>query len=448
VTPAAEEVPVLNGRSLADLSVVHGWLHVLLLTAAGIGLLGLLLLRRTRDWWTRSLPLAVLITLAVLALGWAVLQVTKPWPDALPVPVFVSAGSGVLAVTLLPLGWRRQRWVVHVLAPAAALLAVLGAAVGVDTVYGSFPTVGTALQLPPYDTVSATQVLDRASRGETARPAPQPLSQSWHPPADLRSTGAVFQADIPATRSGFVARSAWIYVPPAYLAGDPPPLPLLVLIGGQPGGPRDWLDGGQLAQRMDAWAAAHRGLAPVVVMPDALGSTTGNPMCLDSALGRADTYLSQDVPAWAESTLHVDPDSAHWAVGGFSFGGTCALQLAVAHPDVFPTFFDASGQLGPTLGDRARTVAAAFHGDDAAYTAHDPLAVLPTRSWPGSAGYLVVGAQDRSYEPQARTVVAAARAAGLPVTFLELPGAHDWSVCTGGFERAMPWMATRMGLTP
>jgi S-formylglutathione hydrolase FrmB len=171
-------------------------------------------------------------------------------------------------------------------------------------------------------------------------------------------------------------------------------------------------------------------------------------MCLDSALGRADTYLSQDVPAWAESTLHVDPDSAHWAVGGFSFGGTCALQLAVAHPDVFPTFFDASGQLGPTLGDRARTVAAAFHGDDAAYTAHDPLAVLPTRSWPGSAGYLVVGAQDRSYEPQARTVVAAARAAGLPVTFLELPGAHDWSVCTGGFERAMPWMATRMGLTP
>ena len=37
------------------------------------------------------------------------------------------------------------------------------------------------------------------------------------------------------------------------------------MIGGQPGGPRDWLDAGKLASRLDAFAAAHRGLAPVVV---------------------------------------------------------------------------------------------------------------------------------------------------------------------------------------
>ena len=439
---------MLDWSWLANLSLVHGRLHVLLLTAAVAGLMGLLLLHRTRAWWTRSVPLAVLVTLGLLALGWVVLVVTKPWPDGLPVPVVAWVGFGLLALALLVLGWRRQRWWVRVLAPAAALLAVLGAAVGVDTVYGSYPTLWTALQLPPYDTASTAEVLGAAGQLPPATTAAHPLSQTWQAPAGLRSTGAVIRADIPATRSGFVARSTWVYVPPAYFAPDHPLLPVLELIGGQPGGPRDWLDGGQLAQRMDRWAAAHDGLAPVVVMPDALGSPIADPMCLDSPLGRSDTYLSQDVPAWVQSTLHVDPDHAHWAVGGFSFGGTCALQLAVAHPDLFPTFFDASGQQGPTLGDRARTVAAAFAGDDAAYTAHDPLVELATGRWPASAGYLVVGAQDPDYLPQARTVAAAARSAGLAVTFTELPGGHDWAVWGGGFDRAMPWLATRMGLTP
>jgi S-formylglutathione hydrolase FrmB len=183
-------------------------------------------------------------------------------------------------------------------------------------------------------------------------------------------------------------------------------------------------------------------------MPDALGSPIANPMCLDSALGRADTYLAQDVPAWVASALQVDPDHSHWAVGGFSYGGTCALQLAVAHPALFPTFYDASGQQAPTLGDRSMTVAAAFHGNDAAYAAQDPLTELASRREGGSAGYLVVGAQDPAYQPQARAVAAAATAAGMSVTLTQLPGGHDWSVWAAGFDRAMPWLSTRMGLTP
>jgi enterochelin esterase-like enzyme len=435
-------------RSFTELSLVHGHLHIALLALAGTGLTGLLFLHRARTWWTRSVPIAVLTTLGVLALGWLVLRVTKPWPDGVPGTVAAWVGSALLALALLILGWRRQRWRMRVLAATAAVLALVGAAVGVDTVYKSFPTVATALQLPPYDTVAPNDVL-HAPVQRTTTPVPgRALSQVWQSPAGLRSTGAVMQVHIPATRSGFTARAAWVYVPPAYFAADRPLLPVLMLIGGQPGGPRDWLDGGRLAQRMDAWAQAHGGLAPVVVMPDALGSPIANPMCLDSALGRADTYLAQDVSAWVVSALQVDPDHRHWAVGGFSFGGTCALQLAVAHPDLFPTFFDASGQQAPTLGDRSRTVAVAFSGNEAAYAAHDPLTELASRRFSGSAGYLVVGAQDLSYAPQARAVADAATAAGMSVTLTELPGGHDWGVWAAGFDRAMPWLATRMGLTP
>ena len=429
------------------LSLTHGPLHLLLTGAALVALVGLLLLRRTRAWWLRRVPLAVGVAGVLVAAAWLWVTLAHPWPDGLPGTVLAWLGAGLLALVLVPLGWRGRRWFVRAGAVVAALAVVVGAADGIDTEFGSFPTLATALQLPPPDQVAATAVLG-GPVPSTAAAVAGPLWQTWHPPRDLPAHGAVTQVDIPATRSGFPARPAWVYVPPAYLTGSRPLLPVLVLIGGQPGGPRDWLDGGALAQKMDAFAAAHGGLAPVVVMPDALGGELANPMCTDSALGRADTYLAGDVVDWVGTHLQVDPDHAHWAVGGFSYGGTCALQLAVAHPDLFPTFFDASGQQAPTLGTRGGTIATAFGGDAAAYAAIDPLEELTHRTYPGSAGFLVVGAQDGFYLPQQRAVAAAAKQAGMAITTEELPGHHEWRVWGQGLVDALPWLAARQGLTP
>jgi S-formylglutathione hydrolase FrmB len=328
-----------------------------------------------------------------------------------------------------------------VVAPLAAALVVLGAADGIDSVFGAFPTVATAMQLPPPDATSTATVLRH-----DAVAADPPTVQDWRPPASMPQSGAVTEVAIPPTASGFATRSAWVYVPPAYLTPHPPLLPVLFLIGGQPGGPRDWLDGDQLALRMDQWAGAHAGLAPVVVMPDALGSETANPLCMNSALGQADTYLTTDVVAWVTSYLHVDPDHAHWAVGGFSYGGTCALQLAVAHPALFPTFVDISGQRSPTLGGRARTLRATFGGNAAAFAAVDPIQELAAHAEPGSAGYVAVGAHDSAYRPGQLQVAAAARAAGVAITYREFPGGHDWGVWRAAFADALPWVTERMGL--
>ncbi len=128
------------------------------------------------------------------------------------------------------------------------------------------------------------------------------------------------------------------------------------MLAGQPGSPEDWLNGGKLAMTMDAFAREHHGLAPVVVVPDGTGSQLANPLCLDSQLGKVASYLAVDVPTWIKTHLQVDPDPRSWAVGGLSYGGTCSLQLATNHPEVYPTFLDLSGQEEPTLGDRRRTV--------------------------------------------------------------------------------------------
>jgi S-formylglutathione hydrolase FrmB len=438
----------VNGwRWFTDLSLVHGPLHIGVMAGAAVALLVLLGLRRTRTWWTRRVPVAVAVAAILLGLVWLWLHLARPWPDPLPVVVLAWIGVGLLGIALLVMGWRRQRWFVRVISVVAAALVLAGAADGVDTVYGSYPTVATALQVAPQDTVAASSVLPSLSRPASAAPA-GPLSTTWHAPADMPSHGAVFQVTVPAPRSGFAARPAWVYVPPAYLTANRPLLPVLLLVGGQPGTPRDWLDGGQLAQRMDPWAATHGGLAPVVVMPDALGAVSANPLCMDSALGNADTYLTQDVMTWAVDTLQVNPDHTHWAVGGYSYGGTCALQLATAHPDLFPTFFDASGQQAPTLGDDAKTVAATFGGNQAAFDLVSPLNELASRSYAGSAGYLVVGTNDPTYKPQAQQVAAAATAAGMSITYTELPGTHSWAVWGPGLSDALPWLATRLGLTP
>jgi S-formylglutathione hydrolase FrmB len=199
---------------------------------------------------------------------------------------------------------------------------------------------------------------------------------------------------------------------------------------------------------MDAFAAAHDGLAPVVVMPDHLGSPLANPLCMDSQLGNVATYLSADVPQWIHDTLQIDPDPSGWAIGGFSNGGTCALQMAVTAPQVYPTFVDISGEDEPTLGDHAATVRAAFGGDEAAFAAVNPLDVLARQQFPGTAAFLVAGEQDSMYGPQAQRVLAACKAAGMDVEWDLKPGGHTWEVWGPGLDDALPWLATRLGMTP
>jgi S-formylglutathione hydrolase FrmB len=159
------------------------------------------------------------------------------------------------------------------------------------------------------------------------------------------------------------------------------------------------------------------------------------------------TYLTADVPAWITSHLQVRPPDRGWAVAGFSEGGTCAIQLATQSPRLYRFFIDISGQAGPTLGSRARTISAAFGGDAAAFARVDPAAVLAHTRFPGSAGVFVAGESDRVYSPQQRAMYAAARRAGMTVTLMYLPGGHDGRVWFGGLQHNVAWLAGVLGIT-
>jgi S-formylglutathione hydrolase FrmB len=431
-------------HGVGQLSLISGWLPVVILVL-GVLALGWLLLRRDRRQLRTVSVVLVLAVVLTLLLRYVVEDVWRPFPDALPISIYTSIGVGLLGLLLAGPRLRHGRtWRGRGLTVLAVVVVVLAATSQVNHFFRAYPTVSAAL--------------GTAQNGEVALdsvPGPQPdavtgtpLSAVWTAPADMPSAGVVTQASIPATASGFTARPARIYLPPAYLASPRPVLPVLVLLAGQPGAPDDWLTFGGIKPMMDGYAAAHDGVAPVVVMADATGTELANPLCLDSELGQVETYLAVDVPAWVKATLQVRQDATGWAIAGSSYGGTCSLQMALNHPDVYPTFVDISGQATPTLGDAQRTLDATFGGDAARFAAVNPLDLMRRNQYPQLAGTFTVGANDGVYRPQQKAVAAAAQAAGMAVTYTEVPGGHDWGAWRAGLESSLGLLGTRLGITP
>ncbi|MFE3546079.1 alpha/beta hydrolase [Nocardia sp. NPDC059177] len=427
-----------------DLSLLTGWLPVVL-TVAGVVAGCWLLFPRVRRYVVAVVPV-VLLGAAVLtaALYLIVEELWRPFPDPIAVSVYVLIGIAIAAVLLVvPRILVRRKWTTALVTLLAAIMVLVAVGVRVNLVYESYPTVGTVFGVDAIDRIDASE-LTRSAQVVTGRP----LTTVWTAPGGLPDSGRVLTATIPPTASGFAARDAEIYLPPAYFADPRPLLPVLVLLAGEPGAPEDWLVGGQLVTTMDDFARAHGGLAPVVVVADGTGSQLANPLCLDSRLGNAATYLAVDVPAWTREHLQIDPDPRAWAVGGLSYGGTCALQLATNFPQVYPTFLDLSGQDEPTLGSRQRTVDEAFGGDAEAFTRVNPLDLLHSRTYPDSAGAFVVGADDDLYRPQVERMYQAAKEAGMDVHLDIVPGGHSFGVWAQGLRDQLPWLATRLGITP
>lgn len=411
--------------------------------------------------WTRTRHLGAAGRAAVLGGGpvvglasWVAVDVVwRPVADGLG--WFVWLWVGIVALVVLQAvvvprrsraGRRRRRRLGGALGSLAAVAAVLVAALlAVNAHFGAYPTLGAALGL----TVEPGTLADlpqSAPESTSSRP-PGPLLASWTPPADLPATGQVVEQAIPASDPRFAPRPALVYLPPAYLTADRPLLPVLVLLAGQPGEPRDWFTAGNAQASLDAWAQRHHGLAPVVVVPDPLGSNTANPVCSDAHLGNVATYLQRDVPAWIEQNLQVDTDRSRWAIGGLSNGGTCALQVITRDPQAYHSALVLSGELHPTLGTPEETIAVAFGGDADAYADNDPLTLLGRRLYSGTAVLFSAGVDDETYLPAVQQLEAAAKAAGMTTELRTYPGGHMWSEWATAFADQLDWLGVRLGLT-
>jgi S-formylglutathione hydrolase FrmB len=220
-----------------------------------------------------------------------------------------------------------------------------------------------------------------------------------------------------------------------------------MMIGGEFNTSADWVRAGEAVATVDAFAASHGGMAPVLVFADPSGGFAVDTECVNGVRGNAADHLTKDVVPHMISTFGVSADRAHWAVAGFSSGGTCALNLAVMHPDLFAGFLAIAGDDRPNAGTDAQTVERLFGGDRDAWLAFDPRHTIARHGvYAASWGLFTVPRRadsgvDRDAAAAANGLCALAASRSIACTVTSVRGRHDWPFAAAAFKVALPWLA-------
>ncbi|MGH3637386.1 MAG: alpha/beta hydrolase [Mycobacterium sp.] len=438
---------------------MHGWLPLTIQAATVVVLLAAIGWR-TRRWRLVWLPVAAMVGIAVAAASHWFISSQGLADDPAPKLLWIWLAVTGIAAVVVVVGWSGARWWRRTVSIAGLPLSLLCAALALNLWVGYFPTVQTA-----WNQLTAGPLPDQTDQKTVVA-----MEQKHQIPAK----GVVVPVDIGSTASGFKHRGELVYLPPAYFATDPAPhLPTLMMIGGEFNTPGDWLRAGDAIKSVDDFAAANGGNAPVLVFVDTGGAFNNDTECVNGSRGNSADHLTKDVVPFMEANYHVRADRASWGLVGWSMGGTCAVDLATMHPDMFSTFEDIAGDAAPNSGNKQQTIARLFGGNAAAYAAFDPTSVItkhgPYRGLSAwfdingsgpSAGPTVVNAVNNGgtglggkdaashvsdQAAAANSLCALGAVNGIDCAVVSQPGKHDWPFADRAFAAALPWLAGRIG---
>lgn len=461
-TPGTAELPkdLLEHRN--GISLLHGWLP-LTIEIVVVAVLLIAVGWRTRRWRLVWIPTALGVAALVALAARTYLNDQGLASDPAPFSLWVWIAVLGAAVAVAVLGWRSARWWRRTVSVVAIPLTLLTAALSLNQWVGYYPS------------------LQSAWGALTAGPLPNEVQASDLPA--LRNTqqtvGRLVKVDIPDTASGFKHRSEYVYLPPAWFAGPTPPaLPAVMMIGGEFNTPADWMRSGDIMPVVDGYASAHGGQAPILAFADVGGSFNNDTECVNGPRGNSADHVTEDVRPYVISQFGALSGAADWGVVGWSMGGTCAIDLTVAHPDLFSTFVDIGGDAGPTSGTKEQTIQRLYGGDASQYDLYDPRAVMAKHGpYQGVSGWFAdtikpansdqvmsqmrsgnhdngdaqgLGgrdewhAQDPEREKTADELCAAAQAVAITCTVHKSVAFHSWQFAASAFADALPWLAQRV----
>jgi S-formylglutathione hydrolase FrmB len=441
----------------SDLSLVHGWPPIAMQAVVALVLV-LAVGWRSRRWWTVWMPVAVVVGVtAALVVRWYIVH--QGWTgDPPPFLLWLWIGLTGLAIAVLLLGWRGTRWRHRVVSVLAIPLSLVCALLVVNQWLVYLPTAGAV-----WDRVTGAPLsrqTDQAGVSEMQRQGVAPVK------------GTIVSVAIPDDASGFKHREELVYLPPAWYTSNPPPrLPAVLMIHAEFGYPTDWLVAGKALEALDDFAAAHGGVAPVVVFADSSGTFSNDTECVNGERGNAADHITKDVVPYLVSNFGVSNDPANWGIAGWSSGGTCAVTLTVKYPELFSAFVDIDGQKGPYAGTDEQTIARLFGGDAEAWADFDPRTIMARQGrYTGVAGWFAIshdtptvhrdGSADGDAElppeldAESNVLNSAATADymcelasvhGIECSVVANAGKHDFKNAGATFAAALPWLAGRLG---
>jgi len=410
--------------------IIDGAVPVVVYLIAAGTFMTILLWEPTKRW----ILTAALAAVAGLVVALALWLVCVRWLDlfggGLGTTTYIWLVAALVAVATGVASLFRRGALRRVVAIAAIVSAAAAGTLGINAAFGLNSTVANLLNIVAEKPVRLPA--PAATLNGSGAPA-EPLWQSWAPPADMPVKGRTGTVAIPSTHSGFNARSAGLYLPPAALTATPPRLPVVLMLMGHPGNP----DPLPISQVLDEYAAVNRGLAPIVLVADQVGAEVKDTGCVDSQVGKARSYLLQDVIPWMRANLNASADSRLWSVAGYSNGGQCAISLGAEHPEMFGTVISISGEEFPGATNPAAAVRRLFDGDARKYEQAKPLTLLAQRHYSGTTAVFTAAKDDPKYLAVAQKLAAAAEAAGMSAHLRELPrGGHGAVALTSGLQAA------------
>jgi predicted esterase len=415
------------------------WVWFVLSAAAVIYLL---FKKRTVGWFLTAIIVLIVGAMIGASVLWVAVNLFNAFGGPVDESVWVWVPAAFAGILLAIFNLWGSRWWRKLIALVSILVFAVTATVAVNAAYGITPTLGGILH------ISTATDADLPTPGPTddADPA-EPLYQRWTPPAGMPSTGTtgLVPDGIPNTASGFPARPAQVYLPPAALVDGAPPLPIVIMMMGQPGDP----DPQYLAKTLDEYAARNNGLAPIGLVVDQLSDPSTDLLCLDTDRGKVETYIMKDVVPWAREHLNVLQGAKYWTVAGYSNGAQCAASFGAKYPETFGNILAISPEEYPGADDPSVPLDWAFHGDQAAYDAVKPATIMAAKApYADTTAIFTVGGEDAPYIPGTERLADAATAAGMHVTYYVVPGAgHVLDALEGGLDKGFEVLYPRLGLS-
>lgn len=158
------------------------------------------------------------------------------------------------------------------------------------------------------------------------------------------------------------------------------------------------------------------------------------------------TFISEELPAIAESLFPISSDRSGRFVAGLSMGGYGAFKLALRYPERYAAAASLSGALdfagiGAFMGDEALEL----FGDRPVTGTDSDLFALAERlagaasDAPRPALYQSCGTEDFLYDDNVR-FLSHARSLALPLTYEEGPGGHTWAYWDDHIRKVLNWL--------
>ena len=142
-----------------------------------------------------------------------------------------------------------------------------------------------------------------------------------------------------------------VYLPPGYAASGRR-YPVVYLLHGFDGSPRQWTERFGVGALLDSLLAAGGAQPMIVVMPDAKNAYGGSFFANSPVAGRWADFTAGDLVRHVDRRFRTVRGPRGRAVAGWSMGGYGALHLAAAHPEVFGAVYALSPCcLGPEQVD-------------------------------------------------------------------------------------------------